>query len=87
MKFYLGLLLYLQNNDYLLFSFLLRILTAVGADLSQTATISILCYLYPNHVSISFGLLELASGVGLMIGPTLGGASFIMLVVLNCLLL
>ena len=65
--------LFTEQWLFVLFSFLLRILTAVGAALSQTATISILCYLYPNHASISFGMLELASGVGLMIGPTLGG--------------
>ena len=65
--------LFTEQWLFVLFSFLLRILTAVGAALSQTATISILCCLYPNHVSVSFGMLELASGVGLMIGPTLGG--------------
>ena len=58
---------------FVLLSFLLRILTAIGAAFSQIAIISILCCLYPNHISISFGMLELASGVGLMIGPTLGG--------------
>ena len=58
---------------FVLFSFLLRILTAVGAAFSQTAIISILCCLYPNHVSISFGMLEFAAGIGLMIGASLGG--------------
>ena len=69
-----GFVVFFQEQwTFALFSFLLRIVTAVGAAFSQTALISILCVLYPDHVSVSFGMLELASGVGLMIGPSLGG--------------
>ena len=46
-----------------MFSFLIRIVTAVGAAFSQTAIISVLCCLYPNYISISFSMLELSGGV------------------------
>ena len=69
-----GFIVYTQKQwMFVLFSFLLRIVAGVGASLSRTALISVLSALYPDHVSIIFGILEFASGVGLMVGPFLGG--------------
>ena len=55
-----------------MFLFLVRIVKAVGVAFSQTAILSILCCLYPNHVSISFSMRELSGGIRLIMGATLG---------------
>ena len=65
-----------QKWLFVLCSFLFRITTAVGAACSQTAIITILCVLHPDHVSLTFGILELAAGVGIMLGPLLGGVMY-----------
>ena len=66
--------LFHEKWTFVLFSFLLRIITAIGATFSKVAVISIITVLYPGHVSVSFGLLGVATGVDLMIGPSLGGS-------------
>ena len=58
---------------FVLFSFLLRAMTAVGAALSKTAIFSILWVLYPDQISLLLGMLAFAMGVGVMVGPSLGG--------------
>ena len=69
-----GFIVSMQNRwMFVLFSFLLRTVAGVGASFSRTALISILSVMYPDHVSVIFGILEFASGIGLMIGPFLGG--------------
>lgn len=68
--------LFHEQWTFVLFSFLLRIITAIGATFSKVAVISIITVLYPDHVSVSFGLLGVATGVGLMIGPSLGGSLY-----------
>ena len=65
-----------QKWLFVLCSFLFRITTAIGAACSQTEIITILCVLYPDHVSLTFGILELAAGVGTMLGPVLGGVMY-----------
>ena len=67
-----GFIIYTSKRwIFVLFSFLLRIAAGVGASFSRTALISTLSTLYPDHVSTIFGILEFASGIGLMIGPFL----------------
>ena len=74
-----GFIVYMQKRwMFVLFSFLLRIVAGVGASFSRTALISILSALYPDHISVLFGILEFASGIGLMIGPFLGGLLYSM---------
>ena len=55
---------------------LFRITTAVGAALSQTAMVAILCALFPNHVLLVFGMLEFVVGIGNMISPCLSGLMY-----------
>lgn len=63
--------------SFVLCSFLFRITTAVGAAFSQTAIIAVSCALYPDHVSLLFGMMELAAGAGGMLGPSIGGFMYI----------
>ena len=58
---------------FVLFSFLLRAVTAIGASFSRTAFISIVSSHYPCHNSIIIDVLELASCIGLIVGPLVGG--------------
>ena len=63
--------------SFVLCSFFFRITTAVGAAFSQTAIIAVSCALYPDHISLLFGLMELAAGAGAMLGPSIGGFMYI----------
>lgn len=65
-----------QKWLFVLCSFLSRITAAVGAACLQTAIITILCVLYPDHVSLTFGIVELAAVVGTMLGPFLCGVLY-----------
>lgn len=57
-------------------SFLIRILEAIGAAAFSTASYSIVLHLYPDHISTVFGIIETSVGVGMSIGPALGGALY-----------
>ena len=65
-----------QKWLFVLCSLLFRITAAVWVACLQTAIITISCVLYPDHVSLTFGILELAAGVGTMLGPFLGGVLY-----------
>ena len=72
-----GFILLLPDHlMFVLFSFLLRAVTAVGGAFSRTAFISILSSHYPDHNSIIIDVLELASCIGLMLGPLVGGVLY-----------
>ncbi|XP_077519216.1 uncharacterized protein LOC144129148 [Amblyomma americanum] len=57
-------------------SFLVRILEAVGAAGFCTASYSIVLHVYPDHISTVFGIIETCVGVGMSIGPAIGGALY-----------
>lgn len=66
-------------EDTLIFtamSFLVRILEAVGAAGFSTASYSIVLHIYPEHISTVFGIIETSVGVGMSIGPAIGGALY-----------
>ncbi|XP_075545974.1 MFS-type transporter SLC18B1-like [Dermacentor variabilis] len=66
-------------EDTLIFtvlSFLVRILEALGAAGFSTASYSIVLHVYPDHISTVFGIIETAVGVGMSIGPAIGGALY-----------
>ncbi|XP_033750487.1 MFS-type transporter SLC18B1-like isoform X2 [Pecten maximus] len=52
--------------------FLSRTVEALGASAYITASFAILSNEFPNHVATVIGSLETFSGVGLMVGPTIG---------------
>ncbi|XP_065284177.1 MFS-type transporter SLC18B1-like [Dermacentor albipictus] len=66
-------------EDTLMFtvlSFLVRILEALGAAGFSTASYSIVLHVYPDRISTVFGIIETAVGVGMSIGPAIGGALY-----------
>lgn len=66
-------------EDTLIFtvlSFLVRILEALGAAAFSTASYSIVLHVYPDHISTVFGIIETSVGVGMSIGPAIGGALY-----------
>lgn len=66
-------------DDTLLFtslSFLVRILEAIGAAGFSTASYAIVLHIYPDQISTVFGIIETCVGVGMSIGPAIGGALY-----------
>ena len=65
-----------DNTLFVAFCFLLRICLALGCTASSTASFAVTANCFPDHVSTVFGLLETAVGLGMMLGPALGGVLF-----------
>lgn len=57
-------------------SFVVRILEAIGAAGFSTASYSIVLHIYPDQISTVFGIIETCVGVGMSIGPAIGGALY-----------
>ena len=56
--------------------FVVRGFAATGCTASNTASFVITANAFPNNVATVFGILEMAAGLGLMIGPAIGGVLF-----------
>ncbi|CAN8026590.1 unnamed protein product [Ixodes persulcatus] len=61
---------------FTLLSFLVRIFEALGASAFCTASYTIVLNLYPEHISTVFGIIETCVGVGMSLGPAIGGALY-----------
>ncbi|CAG7822490.1 unnamed protein product [Allacma fusca] len=57
-------------------SFICRIIQACGDSAYMTASFTIIALEFPNSVGTAFAILEVCSGVGLIIGPTVGGVLY-----------
>uniref|UniRef100_A0A8C8SS28 Major facilitator superfamily (MFS) profile domain-containing protein n=1 Tax=Pelusios castaneus TaxID=367368 RepID=A0A8C8SS28_9SAUR len=53
--------------------FLVRAMDAVGFAAAMTASFSILARAFPNNIATVMGSLEIFTGLGLVLGPPLGG--------------
>ncbi|NWX47180.1 S18B1 protein, partial [Steatornis caripensis] len=53
--------------------FLVRAMDAVGFAAAMTASFSILAKAFPNNIATVLGSLEIFTGLGLVLGPPLGG--------------
>jgi len=62
-----------DNTLFVVYCFLLRIVLAIGCTACTTSGFAITAAIFPNHVATIFGLLETATGLGMMVGPALGG--------------
>ncbi|CAN7998282.1 unnamed protein product [Ixodes hexagonus] len=72
-----GLLDMAENTlTFTLLSFLVRIFEALGAAAFSTASYTIVLNLYPDHISTVFGIIETCVGVGMSLGPAIGGALY-----------
>ncbi|XP_070533935.1 MFS-type transporter SLC18B1-like [Ptychodera flava] len=58
------------------FCFATRILEAVGAAASSTGAYAILASTFRHNIATAFGAAEIFCGLGLMIGPPVGGALY-----------
>ncbi|XP_042859974.1 MFS-type transporter SLC18B1-like [Penaeus japonicus] len=58
------------------FSFVIRIVEAMGNSGFLTASFSIIAKEFPENVGATFASLETCFGLGLIVGPTMGGALF-----------
>ncbi|KAK7091110.1 MFS-type transporter SLC18B1-like [Littorina saxatilis] len=61
---------------FMVMCFLVRTVEALGASAFITASFAIIANEFPAQVSTVFGALETFSGLGLMVGPPIGGALF-----------
>jgi len=62
-----------NNAVFIVYCFVLRIILAVGCTASTTSGFAITANVFPNHIATTFGLLETATGLGMMVGPAFGG--------------
>lgn len=64
------------GTSFIVLCFLVRSVEALGAAAFTTASFAIIANDFPDHVSTIFGILETFSGLGLMVGPPIGGALY-----------
>ncbi|XP_050015417.1 MFS-type transporter SLC18B1 isoform X2 [Alexandromys fortis] len=62
-----------EGPIFIVMCFLVRIVDAIGFGAAITASSSILAKAFPNNVATVLGSLEVFSGLGLIVGPPLGG--------------
>ncbi|GFR65866.1 MFS-type transporter-like protein [Elysia marginata] len=62
-----------SGEIFVVMCFAVRSVEALGLTGLLTASFAIISNEFPNHVATVFGALETASGIGMMIGPSLGG--------------
>ncbi|KAA0193883.1 hypothetical protein HAZT_HAZT003132 [Hyalella azteca] len=72
-----GFLNHVQDTKtFVTLSFLVRIVEALGNAGFLTAAFSIIAKEFSDNVSVTFAALETCFGVGLIVGPTVGGALY-----------
>ncbi|KAG7163416.1 MFS-type transporter SLC18B1-like [Homarus americanus] len=82
-----------DTNVFIGLSFAIRIVEAMGNSGFLTASFSIIAKEFPDNVGATFASLETCFGLGMIVGPTLGGALFelggytLPFVTLGCMLL
>lgn len=64
------------HYPFIILSFLIRIVEALGNAAFLTASFAIIAKEFPNNVATTFASLETFFGLGLMVGPTVGGALY-----------
>jgi len=63
-------------NPFIYLSILVRIVEALGNAAFLTASFSIIAKEFPDNVGATFAALETCFGLGLIVGPTVGGALY-----------
>ncbi|CAH1774797.1 unnamed protein product [Owenia fusiformis] len=62
--------------EYIVLCFVCRVIMAIGCAACTTATYAITALEFSDSIATVFGILETGVGVGLMIGPGIGGLLF-----------
>ncbi|XP_071114196.1 MFS-type transporter SLC18B1-like [Haliotis cracherodii] len=65
-----------SGTIFIVMCFLCRSVEALGCSAFITASFAIVANSFPDHVTTVFGTLETFSGLGLMVGPPIGGALY-----------
>lgn len=72
-----GFLDKLENGTaFIGFSFVIRVIEAIGNSAFLTASFSIIAKEFPENVATMFACLETFFGLGLIVGPSVGGALY-----------
>ena len=64
------------HYPFIILSFVIRIVEALGNAAFLTASFAIIAKEFPDNVATTFASLETFFGLGLIVGPTVGGALF-----------
>ncbi|XP_072382231.1 MFS-type transporter SLC18B1-like [Diabrotica undecimpunctata] len=65
-----------DRYPFIILSFIIRILAALGNAAFLTASFAIIAKEFPENVATTFACLETFFGLGLIVGPTVGGALY-----------
>ncbi|XP_066159093.1 MFS-type transporter SLC18B1-like isoform X1 [Euwallacea fornicatus] len=65
-----------ERLSFIILSFVIRIVEAMGNAAFLTASFAIIAKEFPDKVATTFASLETFFGLGLIVGPTVGGALF-----------
>ena len=72
-----GFLNYINDgNSFIALSLVIRIVVAFGNSAFLSASFTLVAQMFPDTVSTMFGVVEMSFGVGMILGPTVGGALF-----------
>ena len=63
-------------NTFIAVSLVIRIVEAFGNSAFLSSSFTMVAKVFPSAVSTMFGVVEMAFGVGMIIGPTVGGALY-----------
>ncbi|XP_077989876.1 MFS-type transporter SLC18B1-like, partial [Glandiceps talaboti] len=61
------------GTEFIAFCFVVRSIEALGSAAATTAVFTIIAQTFPDKIATTFGIMEIFTGLGLMIGPPLGG--------------
>ncbi|XP_075453460.1 MFS-type transporter SLC18B1 isoform X3 [Ascaphus truei] len=62
-----------DGTIFIFLCFIVRSVDAIGFGASMTASFSILAKTFPNNIATAMGCLEIFTGLGLVMGPPIGG--------------
>lgn len=65
-----------KANTFIALSFIIRIIEAFGNAAFLSSSFTMVAKVFPANVSTMFGVVEMAFGVGMIIGPTVGGVLY-----------
>ena len=72
-----GFLAYMNDaTTFIAFSFIIRVVEATGTSAFITSAFSIIAQEFPDDVASTFAALETCFGIGLILGPTIGGVLY-----------
>ena len=63
-------------TTFLSLSFIIRMVEAVGNSAFLSSSFTLVASQFPSSVSTMFGVVEMSFGVGMILGPTVGGALY-----------